>query len=174
MPHLSSAEVYNANERSWLNKLMKSKVDWFMAPTGWLMTRRPGPPPRLQPPRPKGRERRINQSIISPLTTAIHWKSVLQLQPNHFWNDHCRRPASKFKGSHLYPRLSTFLPLSLSLSLSVSVSIHAKGGGFFVCCSICLTHVTALIYARDERAGGNRRSSARSCARKRYNSFREM
>lgn len=59
-----------------------------------------------------------------------------------------------FKGSHLYSTLSTFP--SPSLWASTPRGLRAGGRvGFLVCCSICLTHVTALIYAADERAGGN-------------------
>lgn len=36
LPRLSSPETHNLIGRSWLDKLLKSKVDWLMAPIGWL------------------------------------------------------------------------------------------------------------------------------------------
>lgn len=79
-----------------------------------------------------------------------------------------------FQSLHLYCHTQHIsLPFPLSIYAQRQAGGRADGrAGFFVCCSICLTHVTALIYARDERAGGNGRFPARWCDwEKRYISF---
>lgn len=112
LPRLSSPEAHNVIGRSWLDKLLKSKVDWFISPTGWLPV--PLPYPECSS---IVRKDRSSRSIAQSFNQSDpHWrqgsrtcKNIHQLQPNHFWNDHRRRPASKFRGLHLYSTLSTFL-----------------------------------------------------------------
>lgn len=53
LPRLSSPETHNLIGRSWLDKLQKSKVDWFMATNGWLPV--PVPYPDCSPAAQKDR-----------------------------------------------------------------------------------------------------------------------
>lgn len=160
-----SPEAHNLIGRSWLDKLLESKVAWFMTPIGWLPVPVPGPECS-----PTGQQQRINRSIIQSI--RIFSENIYWLQHHSFskWSK-CRRPASNFE-TCLHLR-STAQHISLPFPFGASTP---KGGRvvFFVRRSICLTHVTALIYAADGRARG--KADAFLCAgvfeRKDTNPFR--
>lgn len=172
LPRLSSPETHNLIGRSWLDKLLKSKVDWFMATNGWLPV--PVPYPDCSPAAQKDR------------SSGSIGQSFNQSNP-HRWRGSTART---FIGCSLiiFEMITVAVPCptlkactctlhTQHISLPFPPSIYAQrraGGraGFFVCSSICLTHVTALIYAGDERAGGNGRFPARWCVwEQRYISF---
>lgn len=165
MLHLSSPEVYNANERSWLDKLMKSKVDWFMAPTGWLMTRRPGPHPDCSHLVQKdGSSRSINQSYpLWQQRSTERTFSSCSLIIFEMITVTVQRPS--LKAYTCTPDSAHF-----SLSLSLSLCEHLRQRQRILC---VLQHLFNTCHSFN-LCPGWMRSSARSCARKRYNSFREM
>lgn len=172
LPRLPSPETHNLIGRSWLDKLLKSKVDWFMAPIGWL----PVPvayhdcSPVAQKDRGSGSiGQSFNQSDPhrrqgSTVRTLIGCSLIIF----EMITVAVRRPTLKVCTCTLHTQ-----HISLPFPLSIYAQRRAGGRvGFFVCRSICLTHVTALIYAGDERTGGNGRFPARWCVwEKRYISF---
>lgn len=172
-PGLSSPEAHNVVGRSWLDKLPESKVD-----TPWL-TSCPAPLPWVQRHSLRGEEQAdqsLNHSINqqppppSPLMARIHCNRIHQISCSLIIFQMITVAVQVLKARARTPHSAHFSPLP-----SEHLRPKAAGAGFFVCCSICLTHVTALIYAWDERAGGNARFPARLCVwEKRYNSFQGM